>query len=140
MRWVGTKHISTSDESWAVSWERRPSQYVQSYSFPNILLDGWEALKAYFFDKKQSKGAHFEKIFRRAQRGEITSHFFFAALRAVQHGLYTSNLLPTPMQWYTKTPAKNPTISEIVPVTTAVIPKAAPVLKDYTAPVTKSEE
>ena len=76
MGWVGTRHIftetTTSDESWAVSWERRRSQYVQSYSFPNILLDGWEALKAYFFDKRQSKGAHFEKIFRRAQRGEIT--------------------------------------------------------------------
>ena len=70
MRWVGTRHIftetTTSDESWAVSWERRQSQYVQSYSFPNILLDGWEALKAYFFDKRQSKGAHFEKNFRRA--------------------------------------------------------------------------
>ena len=41
-------------------------------SFSNILLDGWEALKAYFFDKRQSKGAHFEKIFRRAARGVIT--------------------------------------------------------------------
>ena len=50
-------------------------------------------LKAYTFEKKQSKDAHFEKIFHR----EITSHFFPAALRAVQHGLYTSNLLPTPM-------------------------------------------
>ena len=43
---------------------RRISQYVQSYSFPNILLDGWEGLKAYTFEKRQSKGAYFEKIFR----------------------------------------------------------------------------
>ena len=44
----------------------------------------------------QSKGAHFEKFRRRATRGEITLRFL-AALRAAQHGLYTSNLLPTPM-------------------------------------------
>ena len=41
----------------------------------------------------QRKGAHFEKIRRRATLGEI----IFAVTRAVQHGLYTSNLLPTPM-------------------------------------------
>ena len=59
VRWVGTRllmHIftetTTSGESWAVSWERRRSQYVQSYSFPYILLDGWEGLKAYTFQKK----------------------------------------------------------------------------------------
>ena len=40
-----------------------------------------------------SKGAHFEKIRRRATRGEIILHFT-ATFRAVQHGLYTSNLLP----------------------------------------------
>ena len=51
---------------------------------PNILLDGWEGMKAYTFEKKQSKSAHFEKNFR-------------GASRAVQHDLYTSNLLPTPM-------------------------------------------
>ena len=44
----------------------------------------------------QSKGAHFEKFRRRATRGEITLRFL-AALRAAQHGLYTPNLLPTPM-------------------------------------------
>ena len=44
----------------------------------------------------QSKGAHFEKIRRRATRDEIILHFT-AALRAVQHSLYTSNLLPTPI-------------------------------------------
>ena len=44
----------------------------------------------------QSKGAHLEKFRRRATRGEITLRFL-AALRAAQHGLYTSNLLPTPM-------------------------------------------
>ena len=95
-------HIFTDyykrDESWAVSWERRRSQYIQSYSFPNILLDGWEGLKAYTFEKRQSNGVHFEKIFHRAMRGEIPLHFFPTALRAVQHGLYTSNLLPTPMK------------------------------------------
>ena len=91
--------LTTSDESWAatVSWERGRSQNVQSYSFPNIFfLDGWEGLKACTFAKRQSKGAHFEKKFRRAKRGEITSHFS-ASLRAVLHGLFTSNLLPTPM-------------------------------------------
>ena len=100
MRWVGTRHIftetATSDESWAVSWERRRSQYVQSYNFPNIILDGWEALKAYFFDKRQSKGAHFKK-FPAAPSAAKLLNIFFAALRAVQHGLYTSNLLPTSM-------------------------------------------
>ena len=49
----------------------------------------------------QSKGAHFEKFRRRATRGEITLRFL-AALRAAQHGLYTSNLLPTPMWCYIK--------------------------------------
>ena len=39
--------------------------------FPNILLDGWEGLKAYTFEKRQSKGAHFEKIYCRAMRGKI---------------------------------------------------------------------
>ena len=36
------------------------------------------------------------------------------------------------MQWYTRTPARNPTRSETIPVTTAVIPTAAPMLKDCT--------
>ena len=63
---------TTSDESWALSWERRRSQCVQSYNFPNTLLDDWEGLKK----KRQSNDAHIEKIFRRATRGEITSHFF----------------------------------------------------------------
>ena len=78
VRCAGTRllmHIftetTTSDESWAVSWERRRSQCVQSYSFPNTLLDDWEGLK-----KRQSNGAHIEKISRRATCGEITSHFF----------------------------------------------------------------
>ena len=44
----------------------------------------------------QSKSAHFEKFRRRAMRGKIT-FLFLAALRAAQHGLYTSNLFPTPM-------------------------------------------
>ena len=35
-----------------LGWERRQSQCVQSYSFPNILLDGWEGLKAYTFEEK----------------------------------------------------------------------------------------
>ena len=82
------------DESWVVSWERRRSQYVQSYSFPNILPDGWEGLKVYSFKKRQSKGPHFQN--------------FSAALRAVQHCLYTSNLLPKPMVgncWSAKQPS-----------------------------------
>ena len=101
MRWVGTRllmHIFTetitSDESWAVSWERRRSQCIQPYSFPNILLDGWEGLKAYTFGKRQSKGVHFERNFppryarrksftffsRRASRGAARPlHFKFAS-------------------------------------------------------------
>ena len=36
---------------------RKSRQCVQSYSFPNILLDGWEGLKAYKFEKWHSKSA-----------------------------------------------------------------------------------
>ena len=43
-----------------------------------------------------SKGAHFEK-FAAALRAAKLLSIFLAALRAAQHGLYTSNLLPTPM-------------------------------------------
>ena len=59
VRWVGTRllmHIftetTTSDKK--LGWGRRRSQYVQFYNFPNILLDGWEGLKAYTFEKRQS--------------------------------------------------------------------------------------
>ena len=63
---------TTSDESWAVS-----SSILQ---FPNILLDGWEGLKAYTFEKRQSKGAHFEIFFHRASRGAAWPlHFKFAS-------------------------------------------------------------
>ena len=48
---------TTSDKSWAVSWEQQRSQYVESYSFPNILLDDWDGLIVYIFEKRQSKGA-----------------------------------------------------------------------------------
>ena len=41
------------------------------------------------------------------------------------------------MQWYTRTPARNPTISAIVPVTTVVIPTTAPGLKDCTTSVSE---
>ena len=44
----------------------------------------------------QSKGAHFEK-FAAALRAAKLVFISLAALRAVHHGLYTSNLLPTPM-------------------------------------------
>ena len=90
---------TTSDDSWAVSWERRRSQYVQSYGFPNILLDGWEGLKACTFEKRQSKGVHFEKISaalraakflhifsRRASRGAARPlHFIFASYAYVSY-------------------------------------------------------
>ena len=71
VRWLGTKlmHIfketTTDNKSWAVSWERWQSQYIQSYCFPNILLDGWEGLRGFIL---QSKGAHFEKV--------ATAHYF----------------------------------------------------------------
>ena len=94
MRWVGARHIftdtTTSDESWAVSWERRRSQYVQSYSFPNILLDGWQALKANLCSlkvhtlKKFSSALRAAKLIdifsRRASRGTAWPlHFKFAS-------------------------------------------------------------
>ena len=41
------------------------------------------------------------------------------------------------MQWYTRTPARNPTISAIVPVTTVVIPTTVPGLKDCTTSVSE---
>ena len=104
VRWVGTRllmHIftetTTSDKSWAVSWERRRSQYVQSYSFPNILLDGWEGLKAYTLKKKGSLKVHTFKKISAARSAAKLLHILPAAIRAMQHGLYTLNLLPTPM-------------------------------------------
>ena len=39
------------------------------------------------------------------------------------------------MQWYTRTPARNPTISATMPVTVAVIPMTATVLREPTASV-----
>ena len=42
------------------------------------------------------KAAHFKK-FAAALRAAKLFSIFLAALRAAQHGLYTSNLLPTPM-------------------------------------------
>ena len=39
------------------------------------------------------------------------------------------------MQWCTRTPARNPTISAMMPVTMAVIPTTAPVLREPTASV-----
>ena len=82
--------LTTSDESWAaaVSWEWRRSQNVQSHSFPNILLDSWEGLKACTFEKRQSKGAHFERNFRRTKCSEITSHFFRHASRGAAWPLH----------------------------------------------------
>ena len=61
-------------------------------SFTSFLLEGWEGLKAYTctFEKRQSKGAHFEKN---------CFIFYFTTLRTVQHSLHTSNLLPTPMHY-----------------------------------------
>ena len=77
---------TTSDESWAVFWERRRSQYIQSYSFPNILLDVWEGLKAYIFEKRQCKGVHFEKKFspRVARRNSVTFFLRRASRGAAQ--------------------------------------------------------
>jgi len=35
-------YTGTSDESWAVSWERRQSQYNLTVAHKlNVLLDGW---------------------------------------------------------------------------------------------------
>ena len=43
----------------------------------------------------QSEGAHFEKIRPCAMRG---NPLLLAALRVAQHDIYTSNLLPTPIE------------------------------------------
>ena len=48
----------TGDDSWAVSWEQWWSQYVQSYSFTNILLNGCKGLKASTFGKIGSLNVH----------------------------------------------------------------------------------
>ena len=76
-------------------------------SFPhklNIVTEGWLGLGTrleYYKPLKKasilpSKGAHFEK-FAAARNAAKSLSIFLAALRAAQHGLYTSNLLPTPM-------------------------------------------
>ena len=143
------RDYNTSDESWAVSWERRRSQYVQSYSFPNILLDGWEALKAYFFDKRQSKGAHFEKIFRRAAARRNYLHFFRRASRGAAWPLHfkfasyayalvlevlcsctrgggtgTEAVIPSPSTWFSSptTPSTCKYVPSIIIATIVVIP------------------
>ena len=85
---------TTSDESWAVSWERRRSQCIQSYSFPNILLEGLKLIPL----KKGSLMVHTLKKVSAARSTAKLLHIFSRhALRTEQHGLYTSNLLPTPM-------------------------------------------
>ena len=62
----------------------------ESYSFPNISLDGWEGLKAYTFEKRQSKSAHFSKISRRASRGAAWPlHFKFASYAYVYIGQFS---------------------------------------------------
>ena len=48
------------------------------------------------FEKSSLKVPTLKKI-SAALRAAKLIHIFSAALRAVQHGLYTSNLLPTPM-------------------------------------------
>ena len=95
------------------SWDRPRSQY--NICFPhelNIVLEGcWDLrtrLEYYTPSKKvcilQSKGTHFKKICRRTMRGEIIFHFFLAVFCTAQHGLHTSNLLPTLIQYITCNP------------------------------------
>ena len=55
-------------------------------------LEYYTSLKKGFI--LQFEGVHFE-IFAAALRA--ATFFFLAALRAVKHGFYTLNLLPTPM-------------------------------------------
>ena len=70
-------------------WSPGNDDEVSTFNrLPNILLDGWEGLKAYTFQKRQSKGAHFEKVFRRATRCEITSHFLRRASRGAAWPLH----------------------------------------------------
>ena len=55
----------------------------ESCTYNTVLLDGWEGLKAYTFKKNC--------------RHVTCDENFSAMLRVEQHGLYTSNLHPTPM-------------------------------------------
>ena len=78
---------------------------VSIICFPQKLMDGSvrsenEARILYTVEKGfiwQSKRAHFEKNLPPRYARRITFHFL-AAFRAAQRSLYTSNLLPTPMQ------------------------------------------
>ena len=102
---------TTSDENWAVSWERRRSQCVQSYSLPNTLLHGWEGLKLTPLKKGSLMVRTLKKFTAAHSAAKLLQIFPF---RAVQYGLYTSNLLPTPMlhlfhtrvQWRAKAKTK----------------------------------
>ena len=53
----------------------------------------------FFFLTKGSLKVHTLKKSPAARSAAKLLDIFSAALRAVQHGLYTSNLLPTPMSW-----------------------------------------
>ena len=92
----------------------------------NILLDGWEGLKAFTFEKKQSKAAHFEfsaakllHIFsRRASRGTAWPlHVKFASYTPMQYSTRLHACLhcfPVNSS-YALIPSTNPTQTETQP-------------------------
>ena len=67
----------------------------------NIVLEGWLGLRTRLeYHTQLEKGslkAHNLKNFPAAHNAAKLVSIFVAALRAVQHGLHTSNLLPTLM-------------------------------------------
>ena len=64
---------TTSDESWAVSWTKSVRSILQ---FPNILLDGWEGLKAYTFEKGSLKVHTLNKISAALRAAKLLSFKF----------------------------------------------------------------
>ena len=82
------KETTTSDEaSWAVSWERRRSQYNLfstykiEYCTGGLVSSENEAIILYTVEKTEpgSLKVHTSKKIRRHTRGEITFHFFFSS-------------------------------------------------------------
>ena len=100
--WLSTRLIHIFTET-TILYRRRnlggrlgtttKSVRIQSYSFSNIVLDGWEV--SMFIPLKKalfcSLEVHILKKFAAVLRAAILFHVFTVALRAVQSGLYTAS-------------------------------------------------
>ena len=57
--WGETLRIHDQLQTTKAGRSSRNDDKVSTFnSFPNILMDGWEGLKVYTFEKSQSNGAH----------------------------------------------------------------------------------